>query len=84
MSEDGSDVPGVQGQEGFEVKRLTAEDWDDVADLCEQGAIVSETGYEEHRPAAKTKAAAWMTALAMKAHVKARRMEERAAKHISR
>jgi hypothetical protein len=56
-------------------KRLSVQDWDDVADLCEQGATACEIGYEEHTVAARDKAAKWMHALSMKAHIKARTLE---------
>jgi len=57
-------------------KRLTVKDWDDVADLCEQGATGCEIGYEEHTLAARDKATEWMRKLSMKAHINARRLEE--------
>ncbi len=47
--------------------RLSESDWDDVADLCEQGAAACETGYEEHTKKARKRAAKWMRQLAMKA-----------------
>jgi len=55
---------------------LSVKEWDDVADLCEQGAAGCEVGYEEHELKARDRAARWMRALAMKAHVKARNLEE--------
>ena len=47
--------------------RLSESDWDDVADLCEQGAAACEIGYEEHTKKARKRAAQWMRKLAMKA-----------------
>ena len=47
--------------------RLSESDWDDVADLCEQGAAACEIGYEEHTAKARTRAAQWMRKLAIKA-----------------
>lgn len=56
-------------------KRLSVQDWDDVADLCEQGATACEIGYEDHTGAARGKAAKWMRTLSMKAHINARTLE---------
>ena len=47
--------------------RLSESDWDDVADLCEQGAGACEVGYEEHTKKARLRTAKWMRKLAMKA-----------------
>lgn len=64
-------------------KRLTVKDWDDVADLCEQGATMCYIGYEAHTMAARDKTTKWMNALAMKAHCNARRLEakEKSCRH---
>jgi len=60
-------------------KRLTVEDWDDVADLCEQAENMVGLGVvgEEptHTRAAKDRAVMWIHKLTMKAHDKARRLE---------
>jgi len=55
--------------------RLTAKDWDDVADLCGQCADACETGYEEHTRAARDKATEWMHKIEMRAHCNARSRE---------
>lgn len=57
--------------------RLSEKEWDDVADLCEQGASGCDIGYEEHAPMARIRAAQWMRVLAMRAHINARRVEAR-------
>jgi hypothetical protein len=49
------------------VKRLSEQDWIDVADLCEQGASSCECGYDDHTQLGKEKAAEWLRKLAMNA-----------------
>jgi len=60
-------------------KRLTVEDWDDVADLCDQAADMVGTTIMGEDPmntrASKDKASRWIHNLAMKAHCNARRLE---------
>lgn len=59
-------------KEGQTVKKvsksvLTAHDWDDVADLCEQAASGCENCYEDHTKKARKRASRWFRSLAMKA-----------------
>jgi hypothetical protein len=61
-------------------KRLTAYDWDDVADLCDQGATMADTGYENHTRKARDKARDLMLKMAMYAHNQARKAEKREGK----
>jgi hypothetical protein len=52
------------------MKQLTANDWDDVADLCEQAvSLVEESNGPNglNSPLAHQKATQWMHSLAMKA-----------------
>lgn len=56
-------------------KKLTAKDWDDVADLCEQAASGCEIGYEAHTLVARDRTAKWMRVLSMRAHDNARKLE---------
>ena len=62
-------------------KRLTVEDWDDVADLCEQAEVMVGLGVigEEptHTRVAKDKAVEWIHRLTMKSHDNARRLEDK-------
>jgi len=58
-------------------KRLTVQDWDDVADLCDQFLANCETDYEDHTVQARDKAAQWMIKMMYKAHDNARRLEAR-------
>lgn len=49
-------------------KKLTLKEWQDVADLCEQGASQAlDASFESHSPIAVKRAAKWMNALATKA-----------------
>jgi hypothetical protein len=57
-------------------RRLTAEEWDEAADLFEQGAVQAENSYETHPAAACKYAIERMNSLAMYATGKA--MAERA------
>jgi len=57
-------------------KRLTAKDWYDVADLCEQFENSCFACYESHTLASRKKAEEWMKKMAMVAHIKARKIEE--------
>jgi hypothetical protein len=49
--------------------RLSEKDWDDVADLCEQAAVLCETGFEAHTKLARKTTARWLYRLGMKAHL---------------
>ncbi len=58
------------------MKRMTVENWDDVADLCDEGAVQAEMADSaSHTPAASEKARQWMDKLSMIAHKKARQLE---------
>lgn len=60
----------------MKAKRLTADDWDDVADLFEQGAVLAEMSESEtHSSAARQYVTKRMNSLAMVATGKA--MKER-------
>jgi hypothetical protein len=59
------------------MSRLSAKDWDDAADLFEQGAEQARMSAETHTAAARKYAAARMDSLAMFATKKARLEEER-------
>jgi hypothetical protein len=69
MSKSKTPKPGSQQQ--VVVRRLTSNQWNDVADLCNEAAVACETGYENHELEARKKAAQWMMQLAMKAQAKA-------------
>lgn len=60
-------MEGRCGCHGGEIVKLTAEEWHDVADLCEQGACQAADAGETHKHKACDKAVRWMHQLAMKA-----------------
>ena len=55
--------------------KLTVKDWDDAADLFEQGAVQAEASYETHTSAACKHAIKRMNSLAMFATKRARALE---------
>ena len=56
-------------------KRLTANDWNDVADLCQQFLANCEMDYEEHTVQARKKAAEWMKKMSERATDNCMRLE---------
>lgn len=71
MSDETPSPDSVRAQRVGSRRGLTPEQWEDVADLCQEMSNAMGFAYEDHDPAAKKVAGRWFFALAMKAQKKA-------------